>query len=120
MKVAHFGLTGQAGLRGAGPGRVGLVLGRGLPEVVRTGGGGGGHVLGGAVLGFDAEVERGEMWRGRGAGLGGERAPPTGHTGNGNEKTFKKYIDLIIPQRNHKQSVIYLSFLSTLTIINSS
>lgn len=47
-------------------------------------------MLGGAVLGFDAEVERGEMWRGRGAGLGGERAPPTGHTGNGNENTYLK------------------------------
>lgn len=45
-------------------------------------------MLGGAVLGFNAEVERGEVWRGRGAGLGGERAPPTGHTGNGNEKTY--------------------------------
>lgn len=63
-----------------------------MPGVVLRGGGGGGHVLRGAVLGLDAVVDGGQMWKGGGAGLGGERAPPTGHAGNGKEKVDRKKI----------------------------
>lgn len=52
------------------------------------------------------------MRRGRGAGLGGERAPPTAHTGNGKEKANikKKDFDLII-QLLKKESIIHLLFI---------
>lgn len=54
VQVAHFGellrLIGHTSFWRAAAGRMVLTLGRMLPEVVQRGGGGGGHVLGGAVL----------------------------------------------------------------------
>lgn len=122
LQVARFGellrLPGRAGVWGAAAGRIGSVLGGLVAEVVQRGGGGGGHVLGGAVLRFDAQVEGGQVRRGGGAGLGGERTPPAGHTGNRRDKTFR--LILPPPLLSRHPSDLYLSFLSTLNMIMSS
>jgi len=87
LRVAGFGkvlrLIGPEGGGRRSASRVGVAHRGVLPEVVeRRGDGRGGRVLRRAALQFDAEVEGGHLRRGRGARLGGEGAPPSGHPGN--------------------------------------
>lgn len=75
-------LSGRLRVRGAGPSGVGVADWRALLELDEGRGGGRGHMIWRGALRFDAEVQGGQVWRGRGAGVWGERAPSAGHPGN--------------------------------------